>query len=123
MKNSVTVLLVLGLVLLALAELAPRLSRRTWNDSLAAKLQTASENYHAALHGAFHHHAPAADSATSGAEEARQEYEKYQSILLGAQSRGVSLRRTLRWLGIVACGISLVLHVLGRLELGGPRET
>ena len=81
---------------------------------MAAKLQTASENYHAALHRTVHRHPSESEPGAGGVDDSRREYEKYQSMLLGVQDRGQTLRWALRWLGIIACGISLVFHLAVR---------
>jgi hypothetical protein len=117
MNNTAMGALLLGLGLLVLAELAPRLPRASWTNERAARLQMASQNYHAALHHAAHRQATAEGAPL---EEARQEFEKHQAMLASLQARGENLRRALRWLGVAACGIGLVLHLWVRFQSPGP---
>lgn len=109
-----------GFGLLVLSLLIPFVvgERRQWTNSQAVKFQEASHNYHAALHAAAHGSART-EPASTVLDKARREYEKYESMLVAAQTRGQRIARTLRWLGIVLCCFGFAGRLGQRFELFG----
>ena len=100
-------LLVIGIGLLAASIAAPMLfgGRLGWDDRMARQLQSASQQYHHAMHA---HQ----DGVAPELNQARDEFIRLQGRLDGVENRASLIAVTLRWVGIAVATAGGLLHFL-----------